>query len=95
LKEEHPIMATDKKPPYVATVALTMTFPEARYVRDGEPLEIEVKGSGSSVPIAISRAVRLAFKNPGIERKSPTYLNMSVTVLSRWLLHDVASPRFQ
>ena len=65
-------MPPEKKPPYVAKVALRTRFSEARYSRNGEILEINTKGAGSSVPIAISRAVRLAFKHPNIKRKSPT-----------------------
>jgi len=89
------ITPSEKKPPYVAKVALTMSFPEARCDRNGVTLEIHTKGNGSSVPIAISRAVRLGFKHPNIKSKSPTYINMSVTVLSRWLLDDVVSSRPQ
>ena len=86
---------SDKKQPYVAKVALEMTFPEERYISKGVPLEVRAKGNGSSVPIAISRAVRLAFKHPSVKRKSPAYIKMSVTVLSRWLLDDVMPPRLQ
>ena len=85
----------DKKQPYVAKVALEMRFPEARYFTKDVPLQVRTKGNGSSVPIAISRAVRLAFKHPLVKRKSPTYITMSVTVLSRWLLDDVMPPRLQ
>jgi hypothetical protein len=89
-------MPSEKKPPYVAKVALTMTWPEERYCKNGgELFQILVKGSGSSVPIAISRAVRLAFKHPAAKHKSPTYIDMSVTVVSRWLLEDVVSLRPQ
>jgi hypothetical protein len=42
----------DKKQPYVAKVALEMTFPEQRYFTRGVPLEVRAKGNGSSVPIA-------------------------------------------
>jgi hypothetical protein len=84
-----------KKQPYVAKVALDMSFPEERYVTNGARLEVRTKGNGSSVPIAISRAVRLAFKHPSVKRKSPTYINMSVTVLSRWVLDDVEIPTLQ
>jgi hypothetical protein len=71
-------------------------FPTVRSSnKNGEILEIHTKGNGSSVPIAIIRAVRSGFKHPAIKRKSPTYINMSVTVLSRWLLDDVISVRPQ
>ncbi len=88
-------MPSEKKPPYVAKVALKMSFPEERYSKNGEILEIHTKGNGSSVPIAITRAVRSGFKHPAIKRKSPTYINMSVTVISRWLLDDVVSVKLQ
>ena len=78
-----------KKQPYVAKVALDMGFPEERYLTNGAPLEIRAKGNGSSVPIATSRAARQAFKHPSVKRKSPAYINTSVTVLSRWVLDDV------
>lgn len=95
MPKKNKITPSEKKLPYVAKVALKMTWPEERYFRDGALLEISAKGNGSSVPIAISRAVRLAFKHPAAKHKSPTYINMSVTVLSRWLLHDVVSSRPQ
>jgi len=47
-----------------------MSFPEQRYLENGVQLEVQAKGSGSSVPVAISRAVRLAFKHPAVKRKS-------------------------
>jgi hypothetical protein len=59
------------------------------------PLQVRIKGNGSSVPINISRAVRLAFKHPLVKRKSPSYIMMSVTVLSRWVLDDEIVPRLQ
>ena len=68
-----------------------MSWPEDRYFKNDVPLEIKTRGNGSSVPIAISRAMRLAFKHPAAKGKSPTYINMSVTVLSRWVLDDVVS----
>lgn len=95
MPKKNQITSPEKRPPYVAKVALTMSFPEVRYDRNGVTLEIHTKGNGSSVPIAISRAVRLGFKHPNIKRKSPTYINMSVTVLSRWVLDDVVSLRPQ
>jgi hypothetical protein len=88
-------MASDKKQPYVAKVALKMSFPEKRYFENGVRLEVQARGNGSSVPIAISRAVHLAFKHPAVKHKSPTYIDMSVTVLSRWVLDDVVSARPQ
>ena len=40
----------DKKLPYLAKVALEMTFPEQRYVKNGVELEVQAKGNGSGVP---------------------------------------------
>jgi hypothetical protein len=77
-----------KKKPYVAKVALEMKLAERRYFTNGVPLRVRTRGNGSSVPIAISRAVRLAFKDPLLKRKSPAYIDISVTVLSRWVLDD-------
>lgn len=85
----------NEKRPYVAKVALEMSFPEEKYIIEGVPLEVRTKGNGSSVPIAISRAVRLAFKHPSVKRKSPTYIKMSVTVLSRWILDEGMPSRLQ
>jgi hypothetical protein len=62
-----------------------MRFPEERY----SGLTAHTKAPGSSVPIAISEAVGPAFKHPSVKRKSPTYVNMSITVLSKWLLDKV------
>jgi hypothetical protein len=81
-------MAPEKKQPYVAKVDLRMSFPEARYSRDGVKLEVGAKGRGSSVPVAIARAVRLAFKHPAVARKSPAYIDISITVRSRWILDE-------
>jgi hypothetical protein len=81
-----------RKKPYVAKVELKMKLRQQIYCSaDGVPLEVTSIGSGSSVPVAIARAVRLAFKHPAIKRKGPTYIGFEVVVLSRWLLHDVAS----
>jgi hypothetical protein len=74
----------DKKQPYVAKVELQMKFTQAIYCKDGVPLQVTSTGSGSSVPIAIARAVRLAFRHPSVKGKSPTYLDFEVIVLSRW-----------
>jgi hypothetical protein len=52
------------------------------------PLEIRAKGNGSSVPIAISRAVRVAFRHPSVKGKGPAYIKMLVKVLSRWVLDE-------
>jgi|ERR1700733_5265552 len=73
-----------KKKPYIAKVALEMKLTEQRYSTKGAPSQIRVRGEGSSVPIAISRAVRLAFKDPSLKGKSPTYIDMSLVVVSRW-----------
>jgi len=82
-------MQPEKKPPYVARVELTMILREERYLKDNARLFVLTKATGSSVPAAISRAVRLAFKHPNIKRKSPTYVDMSIKVTSRWLLDGV------
>ena len=58
-------------------------------------LSVRTKGNGSSVPIAISRAIRLAFKHPSVKRKSPTYIEMSVTLLARLVLDDATSATLQ
>jgi hypothetical protein len=50
-------------------------------------LRVRTKGNGSSAPI--SKAIRLAFKHPSVKRKSSAYIEMSVTVRSRWVLEDV------
>lgn len=77
------------KKPYVAKVALEMSFPEERYVKDGVGLKVLTKAEGSSVPIAIAKAITLAFEDPSVMRKEPAYITMSVTVVSRWAMADV------
>lgn len=79
-----------KKKANVDMVSLKMSFPEERYFKDGVGLEVQAKGAGSSVAIAISNAVSKAFEDPVLKRKSPAYINVEVTVLSRWLLGDEA-----
>jgi hypothetical protein len=54
--------------------------------KDGVRMEVQAKGAGSSVAGAISNAVCKAFENPALKRLSPAYINMEVTVLSRWVL---------
>ena len=88
-------MESEKKLPYVASVELQMILKEERYWKENAPLTIQTRGTGSSVPIAISRAVRLAFKHPNLKRKSPTYIDMSVKVTSRWLLDGVKNSKLQ
>jgi hypothetical protein len=46
-------------------------------------LEVQAKATGSSAPIAISRAVPRV-QAPCCQRKCPSYIKMSVTVLTRW-----------
>lgn len=87
-------MQAEKKRQYVARIELTMILREERYLKDNAPLFVLTKGTGSSVPVAISRAVRLAFKHPHIKRKGPTYVDMSIKVTSRWLL-DVTNSKLQ
>ena len=82
------ISAVSSKP-YVAKVALEMSFPEERYVKDGVGLKVLTKAQGSSVPIAIAKAIALAFEDPSVKQKEPAYINMSVTVVSRWAMADV------
>jgi hypothetical protein len=57
-------MRSERKQPYVAKVAPKMSFPAERHFKNGKALEAHAKGHGFSVPIAISRAMRVAFKKP-------------------------------
>lgn len=77
--------------PYIAKVALEMKLTESRFWSNGSPLKIRTRGNGSTVPIAMARAVRDAFKHPALKGKSPTYFTMSAVVVSRWNLDDVPS----
>jgi len=76
------------KKPYVAKVALEMTFVEQRYEQNGIPLKVQARGEGSSVAMAIGQAVDRAFKDPSVKRKEPAYIRTSIKVLSRWVLDD-------
>jgi hypothetical protein len=46
------------------------------------PKEYKTTSPEKAPAIAISRAVRLAFRHPNIKRKDPTYIDMSVTSCS-------------
>lgn len=81
--------------PYVAKVALEMKLSESRFCNNGSPLKIRTTGSGSSVPIAMARAVRDAFKHPSLKGKSPTYFTMSAVVVSRWNFDHLTSSQLQ
>jgi hypothetical protein len=81
-----------KKKPYVAKVSLTMRFPEARYWAGKTPLEVQARGAGPTLSAAISKALDLAFDDPSVKRKTPAYILVSVTVLSRWVYDDVDRP---
>ena len=74
--------------PYVAKVALEMTFIEQRYTQNGIQLKVQARGEGSSVPIATGQAVDRAFKDPSVKRKEPAYIRTPIKVLSRWVLDD-------
>lgn len=81
-------MPAKKPKPYVAKVALEITSPEDRYNRNGIQLRLHARGKGTSVPIAIGRAIELAFEDPSIKGKEPTYIRITVKVLSRWVLDE-------
>jgi len=81
------IVGHGKKLPYRATVELQMSFNEQRYWKNNKPL-IVTRGKGSSVPVAICRAIRLAFKHPNVKRKAPTWIEVRIkgdfALASRW-----------
>jgi hypothetical protein len=62
-------------------------MPAFTYFTKGVPLEVRAKGNDSSEPIAISRAMRLAFRQPSVKGKTPAYIKMLVEV-SRWVLDE-------
>lgn len=81
-------MPAKKPKSYVAKVAIEVTFPEERYNQNGIKLRLHGRGRGSSVPIAIGQALDRAFEDPSIKRKEPTYIRITVKVLSRGVLDE-------
>lgn len=84
-----------KKLPYRATVEVQTIFNEERYWKNNKPLTVVTRGKGSSVPVAICRAIRLAFKHPNVKRKAPTWIEVRIKVTSRWLLDGGQTSQIQ
>jgi hypothetical protein len=61
-------------------VSILARFPEERYQRNGQPLEIMGRGTGSSLAVAISRAVRDMLQSPEMRHKSPLHIYISVAI---------------
>jgi hypothetical protein len=61
-------------------VAILARFPEERYERNGYPLEIMGRGTGSSLAVAINRAVREMLQSPEMRHKSPLHIYISVAI---------------
>lgn len=55
-------------------------FPEERYERNGYPLEITGTGKGSSLAVAVNRAMRDMLQNPELRHKSPLHIYISVAI---------------
>jgi hypothetical protein len=61
-------------------VVVLARFPEQRYQRNGLPLEITGTGRGSSLAVAMSRAIRSILQSPEMRRKSPLHIYLSVGI---------------
>ncbi len=52
-------------------LSILARFPEQRYHRNGLPLEISGSAQGSSLAIAMNRAMRVVLQSPEMRHKSP------------------------
>lgn len=55
-------------------------FPEQRYERNGLPLEISGTGQGSSLAVALNRAMRVILQSAEMRHKSPLHIYLSVGI---------------
>jgi hypothetical protein len=61
-------------------VVILARFPEERYQRNGMPLEITGTGQGSSLSVAMNRAMRTILQSPGMRHKSPLHIYLSAAI---------------
>jgi hypothetical protein len=61
-------------------VTILARFPEQRYQRNDLPLEISGSAQGSSLAVAMNRAMRVVLQSPGMRRKSPLHIYLSVGI---------------
>ena len=61
-------------------VTILARFPEQRYQRNGRPLEIVGTGQGSSLDVAMNRAMRVILRSPDMRHKSPLHIFLSVAI---------------
>ena len=61
-------------------VTVIARFLEQRYERSRQPLELVRSGQGSSLAVAINRAVRAILQSPQMRRKSPLHMYLTVGI---------------
>ena len=61
-------------------VTILARFPEQRYHRNGLPLEISGSAQGSSLAVAMNRAMRVFLQSPDMRHKSPLHIYLSVGI---------------
>lgn len=61
-------------------VTILARFPEQRYERNGLPLEVTGTGQGSSLAVAMNRAMRAVLQSPEMRHKSPLHIYFSVGI---------------
>jgi hypothetical protein len=61
-------------------VTILARFPEVRYDRNRAPLEIAGRGQGSSLAVAMNRAMRVILQSPEMRHKSPLHIYLSVAI---------------
>ena len=61
-------------------VTIPARFPEQRYLRNGQPIEIVGTSQGSALGVAMNRAVRVILQSPDMRRKSPLQIYLSVAI---------------
>ncbi len=61
-------------------VTVIARFPEQRYEKSQQPLELVGSGQGSSLAVAINRAVRAILQSPEMRRKSPPHIYLAVGI---------------
>lgn len=61
-------------------VVIVARFPEQRYDRHGLQLEVTGTGSGSSLAVAMNRAMRAVLQSPEMRHKSPLHIYLSVGI---------------
>jgi hypothetical protein len=59
-------------------VRIIAYFADIRYATNGSMLQVKGSGGGSSLSVALNRAVRDALRDPQIRHKSPNHIYLSI-----------------